>query len=500
MEYDLPGGLPPLQSVSNFDRGAFPFLQCRDIDELSLQLSNFGIGDIDKFDSVVRRGSPMFQFYNSLRSGRMTTLPPWTLDENKEIRNDLTLYDVVEKDLLVCFAMDKAGCHFLQSNFYGENTKNIDPILRDRICHKVVSNREIFLTLSKNIFGNFFLQRVIEFSRQTEQEFIRQHIVSDITALCLDKSGCRVIQTSLEKLRPRYADSLVDSIPRDERLMAICTDQNANHVIQKIVKKLALRKWEFLVDFFCKRNEENLLKICQDKYGCRVVQTVVEVLSTENRIKDNTEKCRVLHKLMGKILSRCQNLASNEFANYVIQHIIETPGVLSEYRDAIIEKCLLRNLLSMSQEKYASHVVERAFTYAPVTYLTEMMEEIFEGYVPHPETGKDALDILIFHQFGNYVVQRMLQICRSAVIGERDTIANGINYRDRFDAWLRKLYIRAKKERTRLMRFSSGKKIIEIFEGMEQAVEFTASMENYASSSIMSPSAGSTGWTSPFNF
>ena len=65
----------------------------------------------------------------------------------------------------------------------------------------------------------------------------------------------------------------------------------------------------------------------------------------------------------------------------------------------------------MSQEKYASHVVEAAFENAPPVLLKEMMEEIFDGYVPHPDTKKDALDILMFHQYGNYVVQRMLNLC-----------------------------------------------------------------------------------------
>lgn len=78
-----------------------------------------------------------------------------------------------------------------------------------------------------------------------------------------------------------------------------------------------------------------------------------------------------------------------------------------------------RNLLSMSQEKYASHVVEVAFLYAPYHLTFEMMEEIFEGYIPHPETNRDALDILLFHQYGNYVIQQMIHICYLAIRGEK---------------------------------------------------------------------------------
>ncbi|ULU06460.1 hypothetical protein L3Y34_018368 [Caenorhabditis briggsae] len=478
--------------------------------DLSHQLNGFHLDDYNR--KMLGTSASSLADSNYLRSNRLSSLPSWALDENREIRCDLTLRKVVEEGLVLSFSMDKSGCHFLQSNYFGENTQNVDPYIRDRVSREVLGSKEVFLTICKNIFGNFFLQRVIEYSTPLEQETIKKYIVSDITALCLDKSACRVVQTALEKLEPRFADAIVAAIPRKNRLMSICTDQNANHVIQKIIKKMPLKKWEFLVIYLCKQEHDNLLDICQDKYGCRVVQTIVEVLSEEaiNKIEAE-EKTRALRRLMSKILAKCAKLASNEFANYVIQHIIETPGILSDYRNAIIETCLLRNLLSMSQEKYASHVIERAFVYAPLSHIIEMMEEIFDGYVPHPETGKDALDILMFHQFGNYVVQRMLQICVDAVTGQRDTHINGIDFRHKFENWLAKLYVRARREKSRLNRFSSGKKILDILQSMEGYVPTATSFDlhspfpqvddvlaAFCPSSLFSPSATTTSndWTS----
>ncbi|ULU06462.1 hypothetical protein L3Y34_018369 [Caenorhabditis briggsae] len=403
-----------------------------------------------------------------MQATRLLSLPAWALDENHEIRNDLTLKRVVHEDLILSFCMDKAGCHFLQSNYFGGNT--MDAGIRRRINREVLGSKDIFLTICKSGFGNFFMQCVIEHSNHTEQEIIKKYIISDIKALCLDKSACRVVQTALEKLH--CGDAIVAAIASKNWLMAICTDRNANHIMQKIIKKFSPSRWEFLVSFFIKNDQENILYICRDKYGCRVVQTIVEVLSieTDNQIEAN-EKARVLRRLMSKILTKCPTLAHNEFANYIIQHIIETPGILSKYRDTIIETCLLRNLLSMSQEKYASHVIERAFVYAPLSLIAEMMDEIFDGYIPHPETGKDALDILLFHQFGNYVVQRMLKTCIDAVTGQRDTL-DEVNYSKRFENWFNKLYVRVRREKARLMRFSSGKKMLEILQGMENSYHF----------------------------
>ncbi|EFP06989.1 hypothetical protein CRE_10385 [Caenorhabditis remanei] len=217
--------------------------------DLSFHLSGLGIDENNsrRMGTSTSSGQTESKY---LKVNRLPSLPTWALDENLEIRSDLTLRKVVDEGLVLMFSMDKSGCHFLQSDYYGENTQNV------------------FFTKCKNIFGNFFLQRVIEFSNHEEQEIIMRYIVSDISALCLDKSACRVEQTALETLDPIYGDV---AIPRKNRLKAICTDQNANHVIQKIIKKMELSRWEFLITYLCKTEHDNLLNIGQDKYGCHVV-------------------------------------------------------------------------------------------------------------------------------------------------------------------------------------------------------------------------------------
>ncbi|KAK5971650.1 hypothetical protein GCK32_011050 [Trichostrongylus colubriformis] len=217
--------------------------------------------------------------------------------------------------------------------------------------------------------------------------------------------------------------------------------------------------------------EEGLLEtFARDKSGCTSVDGVWHTPALSHQMrkfsllsvsvsfqKTNKRRAPMLDDLMAHLVANCERLACNEFANYVIQHVIKA-GPLSDYRDRLIEECLLRNLLSLSQEKYASHVVEKALEFAPPALLAEMMDEIFDGYVPHPETKKDALDIMLFHQYGNYVVQRMLDICCEAARAKR----NGINLPDmelRME-WLNRLEARITQNRNRLARYSSGKKIL----------------------------------------
>nr|6NOH_A Chain A, Fem-3 mRNA-binding factor 2 [Caenorhabditis elegans] len=398
--------------------------------------------------------------------GSNNVLPTWSLDSNGEMRSRLSLSEVLDSGDLMKFAVDKTGCQFLEKAVKGSLTS----YQKFQLFEQVIGRKDDFLKLSTNIFGNYLVQSVIGISLATNddgytkrQEKLKNFISSQMTDMCLDKFACRVIQSSLQNMDLSLACKLVQALPRDARLIAICVDQNANHVIQKVVAVIPLKNWEFIVDFVA--TPEHLRQICSDKYGSYVVSTIIEKLTADSMNVDLTSAAqnlreRALQRLMTSVTNRCQELATNEYANYIIQHIVSNDD-LAVYRECIIEKCLMRNLLSLSQEKFASHVVEKAFLHAPLELLAEMMDEIFDGYIPHPDTGKDALDIMMFHQFGNYVVQCMLTICCDAVSGRRQTKEGGYDHAISFQDWLKKLHSRVTKERHRLSRFSSGKKMIE---------------------------------------
>ncbi|CAL2032337.1 unnamed protein product [Caenorhabditis brenneri] len=424
-------------------------------------------------------------------------LPTWALDSHGNIRSKLQLSKLLDSGELGKFIMDKNGCQYLQDAV----KRPMSAYQRYQLFEQILGKREDFIKYSTNIFGNFLVQQVIEMAMKSRdddyirrQEKLKNFLGAQMTDMCLDKSACRVVQFVLENLDLPQACCLVQALPRDARLIAICLDQNANHVIQKVVAVIPLQKWEFIVDFVAL--PDHLRQICSDKYGCRVVQTMIEKLTADSISGDLTLVAqnlreRALQRLMTSVTSRCQELATNEYANYIIQHIVSNDD-LAVYRECIIEKCLMRNLLSLSQEKFASHVVEKAFLHAPLDLLAEMMDEIFDGYVPHPDTGKDALDIMMFHQFGNYVVQCMLTICCEAVAGKRGTKEGSYDHLSAFHIWLKKLQTRVTKERHRLTRFSSGKKMIETLDnlrithpylGFQQTGNPAFSFDDFASAS-----------------
>ncbi|GMT15549.1 hypothetical protein PFISCL1PPCAC_6846 [Pristionchus fissidentatus] len=393
---------------------------------------------------------------------------------------------ILDEGLFEKFAKDKAGCHFLQENYPSEGTP-----LRVRLFEEMDREGGVFFQeLCQDVFANFFVQRMIEKSTGEEQEWIVRSIGPSMFALCLNRYSCRVVQKALEDLPLETKVPLLGELQCAD-LVILALDANANHVIQKVFSSFDLCHWSFIISELMK--EKAFFQVVENKYGCRVIQLAIELLSsdsasspgqiayehatqaaTRRRIGsivatgdeeewvtvscgtvENPTRSQLLQEMMGRLVEHCERLSSNEFANYIIQHVI-TAKCLALYRELIIERCLLCKLLSMSQEKYASHVVEKALEHATPLMLKEMMDEIFDGYVPHPETKKDALDILMFHQFGNYVVQRMLTICLGTSEGKNARLDEATRVH-----WLARLKDKINQNDRKLLRYSSGKKILD---------------------------------------
>ncbi|CCD61586.1 Pumilio domain-containing protein 7 [Caenorhabditis elegans] len=388
----------------------------------------------------------------------------------------ISLEDVLLNGQLIDFAIDPSGVKFLEANYPLDSEDQI----RKAVFEKFTESTTLFVGLCHSRNGNFIVQKLVELATPAEQrELLRQMIDGGLLAMCKDKFACRVVQLALQKFDHSNVFQLIQELSTFD-LAAMCTDQISIHVIQRVVKQLPVDMWTFFVHFLS--SGDSLMAVCQDKYGCRLVQQVIDRLAENPKLPCFKFRIQLLHSLMTCIVRNCYRLSSNEFANYVIQYVIKSSGIMEMYRDTIIDKCLLRNLLSMSQDKYASHVIEGAFLFAPPALLHEMMEEIFSGYVKDVESNRDALDILLFHQYGNYVVQQMISICTAALIGKEEReLPPAILLL--YSGWYEKMKQRVLQHASRLERFSSGKKIIDSV--MRHGVPTAAAVNAQAAPSLM---------------
>ncbi|KAM3719326.1 Pumilio domain-containing protein [Dirofilaria immitis] len=288
---------------------------------------------------------------------------------------------------------------------------------------------------------------MIEDAPDNDQKIICSLLETNLITFCRGRYSCRVVQKAFECFDVTNCLSLIGKLDGTEKDLSL--DQNGNHVIQKIFSCVPFYGYNGIVSKYL-ASADVLNEVVKDKYGCRVIQLSIEKLE-EEVTKNSKPALSLLQQLVSMLLENCWFYSTHQYANYVIQHIIMS-NTLEMHRNTIICE-LLNNLLSMSQEKYASHVVEKALKHAPPKLLHAMMNEILDGYEcdTFSRKGHDALDILLFDQFGNYVIQTMLEI--AVETREKKRVGN--------DSWFNRLAERIVRSQHKLMKYSSGKRILE---------------------------------------
>ncbi|VDK65549.1 unnamed protein product [Onchocerca ochengi] len=316
----------------------------------------------------------------------------------------------------------------------------IDVYAIDKHGSRYHQHRFQFLIFAKSAAG---LEKLMENAPSNEQKTICSLLETNLVTFCRGRYSCRVVQKAFECFDVANCLSLIDKLDGTEKDLSL--HQHGNHVIQKIFLCVPFCGYNGIVNKYL-ASADILSEIVKDRYGCRVIQLSVQKLE-EEVAKNSGPAASLLEQLVSMLLKNCWSYSTHQYANYVIQHIIAS-NTLEIHRNTIICE-LLNNLLSMSQEKYASHVVEKALKHAPPKLLHAMMNEIFDGYECDIK-GHDALDVLLFDQFGNYVVQTMLEIA----IETREKKCDD-------NSWFNRLADRIIRSQHKLMKYSSGKRILE---------------------------------------
>ena len=122
------------------------------------------------------------------------------------------------------------------------------------------------------------------------------------------------------------------------------------------------------------------------------------------------------------MLGAAGRMVTDQYGNYVLQHILQHGR--PEHRAVIIDNIKGR-LLALAQHKFASNVIERALDFGSASEKRALVDEIvnpsvamfraFQG-MPDESSGGPVtpLQILMRDQFGNYVVQKLMDIADDA--------------------------------------------------------------------------------------
>jgi pumilio RNA-binding family len=245
-----------------------------------------------------------------------------------------------------------------------------------------------------------------EFRSSKNRDWTMRRIEGHVVEFCQDQNGSRFIQQRLE-----MGDVVEQQIVMQEVLPAIRRLRNdvfGNYVVQKLLDFGTPKVKADIRDTL----EGEMVQLSLQMYGCRVVQKALEAL-------DEDDLPRLLLEFHHNVLS----CIHDQNGNHVIQKCIEVMNsraskanqsndkhratFLCEQIDFIVDDVLL-NTTTLSCHPYGCRVLQRILEHSEERKKEAILDEIKKCH-------KKLLD----DQYGNYVIQHVLQFGRQE---DRDSI------------------------------------------------------------------------------
>jgi hypothetical protein len=271
----------------------------------------------------------------------------------------------------------------------GNNNNNNKKFPFENNNNEILLNRyklEI-LNLSKDVTGNYAIQKVLNNKKFEEINFIIESLKNNIYELTLNLYGCRCVQELISVLNIQNMDIITSELkPYYDRCIE---DKNGNHVIQKLIEKVSQKDLNdiYLVSL------NNIIYLSKHQYGCRVIQRLFKYCN-KNQINN----------MLNALFININDLIQDQYGNYVIQFILENQSINKEDLFPIFNS-LKGNIYNYSFHKFASNVVERCIKFGTPQQKKIIIDEVME-------LGKKDTELIISmvkDKFANYVIQKIIE-------------------------------------------------------------------------------------------
>ncbi|KAK8953023.1 hypothetical protein KSP40_PGU002616 [Platanthera guangdongensis] len=330
----------------------------------------------------------------------------------EEFKNNKTksyeLSDIVGH--VVEFSADQYGSRFIQQKLETASSKEKDMVFNEIMPHA--------FSLMTDVFGNYVVQKFFEHGSSSQRSELADQLAGHVLTLSLQMYGCRVIQKAIEVVDLDQQTKMVKEL--DGHIMRCVRDQNGNHVIQKCIECIPQDAIQFIISIFydqvvtlsthpygCRviqrvlehcddpktqqiMMDEILDSVCmlaQDQYGNYVVQHVLEhgkphersviiqklagqiVQMSQQKFASNVvEKCLtfggpderqfLVNEMLGSTEENepLQAMMKDQFANYVVQKVLETCD--DQQRELILSRIKV-HLNALKKYTYGKHIVAR---------------------------------------------------------------------------------------------------------------------------------------------
>mmetsp|Transcript_34568 Transcript_34568/g.60797 ORF Transcript_34568/g.60797 Transcript_34568/m.60797 type:complete len:316 (-) Transcript_34568:1007-1954(-) len=269
----------------------------------------------------------------------------------------------------------------------------------------------LFTELYNDVYGNFILQKLLEYGTDDMKEIIGKRLHSDTASLSRMVYGCRVIQKAFDELSKKDVANLISTFKGN--VLLCLYDRHGNHVIQKSITILSSMAKEArengdddLCSFFLGSLDpiiDEIVRSIEDlsrhSYGCRAVQRILEHCIEPQKTK-----------ILDSIIACQKKLLEDQYGNYVVQNVM-TCGRQSD-RDAIFKSITVNNsVVKFSTQKQASNVVEAMLRLGDANQRQKIVQQMLDCFCvdQHYET-ESAVVSMSKNAYANYVVKTALEV------------------------------------------------------------------------------------------
>ena len=221
--------------------------------------------------------------------------------------------------------------------------RKLRTISKNEIDYIIGQLQGIFREIMKDKNGNYFCSDLFKECDQEQRIKILNELSSSLAEDCLNNYSSHAIQTLIDRTSSEFEYKLILSSFNDyNKLLYVCLDPCGAYTVQKIIERIPDRYREdfnFIFSSFIGFTSRK-------KYG---IVTVKKFIS-------GTRSDLVTEQIMKFVEENFMNLAEDQYANYLIQFLLEKWNNTPEGNE--IKKMVKDNFVKMCEKKYSSFICE----------------------------------------------------------------------------------------------------------------------------------------------
>ncbi|CAD7942635.1 unnamed protein product [Amoebophrya sp. A120] len=248
--------------------------------------------------------------------------------------------------------------------------------------------------LANEVHGTRAVQKFVEEGiRRGRTQQVVSGLIDHVEPLSRSVTGFHVVVKLLEKLLPEKKLEAKE----EQHAGASTTSAVSSEDPNKLHSDQENGKWGHEVLGRLCYDRESVVSMARDQWGCCVLKTCLDKAAGER-----------LSFIVETIVGSTLELVQDPYGNYVVQHVLSTTTSYDFVLPQMIER-LKDHVLDLCQQKFSSNVLEKVLTTAPESHRNMLIEGVVNA-------GKmdvsNVVQHLLFHQYGNYVLQQTLTVSR----------------------------------------------------------------------------------------